>query len=166
MTSALGRRKLRVGRVVGDKMDKTVVVAVERRQLHGKYGKTSRRSTKFKAHDEHNEYRTGDMVRIVEVRPLSKSKRWRVLEVLSRREVPEVAPTEAMGPEVEELRPVPAAPVEAEAEAVAEVEAEVVEEAEPEVEAVAEVEAEVVEEGEVEETEGAEDEGPKKKEKR
>ncbi|MBV9775022.1 MAG: 30S ribosomal protein S17 [Gemmatimonadetes bacterium] len=78
------RRKSRVGIVVSDKMDKTVVVSVERRFPHPLYGKQMTRSKKFHAHDENNEYHTGDVVRIVETRPLSKLKRWRVAEVIER----------------------------------------------------------------------------------
>jgi small subunit ribosomal protein S17 len=81
-----GNRKVRIGRVVSDKMDKTVVVAVERLVAHPLYKRRIRRTKKFKAHDEHNACRTGDMVKIVETRPLSKEKRWRVVEILSRAE--------------------------------------------------------------------------------
>ena len=84
-------RKVRVGRVVSDKMDKTVVVAIERRIRHRLYHKSIRYITKFKVHDEANAYRLGDQVRIVETRPLSRTKRWRVAELLSRKEVPDVA---------------------------------------------------------------------------
>lgn len=79
-----GRRKEFVGRVVSDKMDKTVVVAVERLVRHPLYQKVVRRTKKFKAHDERNECRVGDKVRIMETRPLSKEKRWRVVEILER----------------------------------------------------------------------------------
>jgi small subunit ribosomal protein S17 len=79
-----GRRKTRVGTVVSDKMDKTVVVIVERRYAHPLYGKQVTRSKKYHAHDENNEYHVGDVVRIVETRPLSKTKRWRVAEVIER----------------------------------------------------------------------------------
>ena len=79
-----GRRKTRVGTVVSDKMDKTVVVMVERRYAHPLYGKQVTRSKKYHAHDENNDYRTGDVVRITETRPLSKLKRWRVSEVVTR----------------------------------------------------------------------------------
>ena len=78
------RRKTRIGTVVSDKMDKTVVVRVERRYAHPLYGKRVTRSKKYHAHDERNEYREGDVVRIMETRPLSKLKRWRVLEALER----------------------------------------------------------------------------------
>jgi small subunit ribosomal protein S17 len=82
--AARGRRKTRTGTVVSDKMNKTVVVLVERRLAHPLYGKQVTRSKKYHAHDENNEYRIGDTVRIVETRPLSKLKRWRVVEVLER----------------------------------------------------------------------------------
>jgi small subunit ribosomal protein S17 len=77
-------RKTRVGTVVSDKMDKTVVVVVERRVAHPLYGKQVVRTEKFHAHDEENTAQAGDTVRIMETRPLSKSKRWRVVEVLQK----------------------------------------------------------------------------------
>mgnify|MGYP001181002206 FL=1 len=79
-----GRRKVRVGTVVSDKMDKTVVVAVETLIKHKLYGKFVKRTKKFKAHDENNECRIGDKVRIMETRPLSKDKRWRVVEIVEK----------------------------------------------------------------------------------
>lgn len=78
------RRKVRVGTVVSDKMDKTVVVRVDRRITHPLYKKQIKRSKKFYAHDENNEYHIGDTVRIMETRPLSKLKRWRVVEAVAR----------------------------------------------------------------------------------
>ncbi len=81
---AKGARKVRTGVVVSDKMQKTVVVQIERRVPHPVYGKMVTRSKKFKAHDEENSAKTGDTVRIVETRPLSKDKRWRVLEIVER----------------------------------------------------------------------------------
>ncbi len=78
------RRKTRVGRVVSDKMDKTVVVAIEKKVLHPVYKKYVRRRKKYKAHDEHNDCHVGDEVLIEETRPLSKHKRWRVKTVLKR----------------------------------------------------------------------------------
>jgi small subunit ribosomal protein S17 len=78
-----GRRKTRVGRVISDKMDKTVVVAVEWRQTHPLYNKAVKRITKFYAHDEDNGCKVGDTVNITETRPLSKTKRWRVTQVLA-----------------------------------------------------------------------------------
>jgi small subunit ribosomal protein S17 len=89
-----GKQKTRFGRVVSDKMDKTVVVAVETPRRHSLYRKTIRRAVKYKAHDEKNKCRIGDMVRIVETRPLSKDKRWRVAEILTTGEVAEVEPKE------------------------------------------------------------------------
>ena len=77
-------RKTRVGKVVSDKMMKTVVVSIERRVQHPVYGKMVRRTKKLKAHDEQNEAKTGDTVRIMETRPLSKDKRWRVVEIIER----------------------------------------------------------------------------------
>lgn len=76
-------RKVRYGKVVSDKMDKTVVVSVETYADHGLYNRKVRRSKKFKAHDENNSCRVGDRVKIMETRPLSKEKRWRVVEVLT-----------------------------------------------------------------------------------
>ncbi|WP_406677317.1 30S ribosomal protein S17 [Moorella sp. ACPs] len=77
-------RKTRIGSVVSDKMDKTVVVAVENRVRHPLLGKIIRKTKKFKAHDEKNECRIGDKVKIMETRPLSKEKRWRVVEILEK----------------------------------------------------------------------------------
>ena len=81
---AKGARKVRVGVVVSDKMQKTVVVRIDRRVPHPIYGKMVTRSKKFKAHDEENSAKTGDTVRIAETRPLSKDKRWRVVEIVER----------------------------------------------------------------------------------
>jgi small subunit ribosomal protein S17 len=77
-------RKTRTGLVVSDKMQKTVVVAIERRVPHPVYGKMVTRTKKFKAHDEENAAKVGDRVRIMETRPLSKDKRWRVVEIVER----------------------------------------------------------------------------------
>ncbi len=77
-------RKVRQGLVVSDKMDKTVVVAIERRVPHPVYGKMVTKTKKLKAHDEANSAKVGDTVRIVETRPLSKDKRWRLLEIVER----------------------------------------------------------------------------------
>ncbi len=88
------KHKIRVGRVVSNKMDKTVVVTVETLRHHPLYKKTIKRAAKFKAHDEKNECRLGDTVKIVETRPLSKEKRWRVAEITTKREVVEVQPKE------------------------------------------------------------------------
>jgi small subunit ribosomal protein S17 len=78
------RRRTKQGRVVSDKMDKTIVVVSETRVPHPIYGKIIRKSVKFKAHDEQNDAKIGDTVRIMECRPLSKDKRWRLVEVLER----------------------------------------------------------------------------------
>jgi len=78
------RRKVRVGVVVSDGMDKTVVVRIDRQVRHPLYGKTVRRSSKLAAHDEQNDAHVGDMVRITETRPFSKTKRWRVVEIVER----------------------------------------------------------------------------------
>jgi len=78
------RRKVRVGVVVSDAMDKTVTVSVERQFSHPLYGKGMKRTKRYHAHDEKNEYRVGDTVRITETRPLSKTKHWRVIELIER----------------------------------------------------------------------------------
>jgi len=83
-TQVRGNRKVREGLVVSDKMDKTVVVAVEDRVKHRLYGKIIRRTTKYKAHDEQNSAGIGDRVRLMETRPLSATKRWRVIEILEK----------------------------------------------------------------------------------
>jgi small subunit ribosomal protein S17 len=77
-------RMTRIGKVVSDKMEKTVVVSIERRVQHPVYGKMIRRTKKLKAHDEENSAKTGDTVRIMETRPLSKDKRWRLVEIIER----------------------------------------------------------------------------------
>ena len=82
--AARGARKSRTGLVVSDKMEKTVVVAIERRVPHPVYGKMVTRTKRLKAHDEENSAKVGDTVRIVETRPLSKDKRWRVVEIMNR----------------------------------------------------------------------------------
>ena len=82
-TRASGR-KTRIGRVVSDKMDKTIVVAVETRVPHPLYKKIIKRTYKLKAHDENNDCHTGDTVRVMETRPLSKDKRWRLVEVIEK----------------------------------------------------------------------------------
>ncbi len=81
--SHMGKRKVRIGQVVNDKMDKTVVVAVKTRKVHPLYKKAITRIKKYKAHEENNTCKIGDEVKIVETRPLSKEKRWRVLEILN-----------------------------------------------------------------------------------
>jgi small subunit ribosomal protein S17 len=79
-----GRRKVREGYVVGDKMDKTVVVAVEDRVKHRLYGKVIRHTSRLKAHDEQNSAAVGDRVRVMETRPISATKRWRLVEILEK----------------------------------------------------------------------------------
>jgi small subunit ribosomal protein S17 len=83
-TTVQGKRKTKVGRVVSDRMDKTIVVSVERLARHRLYKRVVRLTTKFKAHDEANEARVGDTVRIEESRPLSATKRWRLIEVVQK----------------------------------------------------------------------------------
>ena len=82
--SRTSRRKMRVGKVVSDKMDKTIVVAVENRVPHPLYKKIIKRTYRLKAHDENNECGVGDRVRVMETRPLSKDKRWRLVEVIEK----------------------------------------------------------------------------------
>ena len=96
-------RKKRQGRVVRNTMDKTVIVAVEWRQRHPLYNKSVRRTTKFFAHDGENKCRLGDVVRIEETRPISRMKRWRVVQILERHEVAEVKPIELDQPVLEEV---------------------------------------------------------------
>lgn len=79
-----GKRRMKVGRVISDKMDKTVVVSIERLRRHPVYKRVVRLSSKFKAHDEENTAHVGDTVRIEESRPISRDKRWRVVEVVAR----------------------------------------------------------------------------------
>ena len=83
-TKERGHRKTRVGTVVSNKMDKTIVVAVEKKAIHPVYKKYVRRQVKFKTHDETNDARVGDRVLIEETRPLSKEKRWRLKEIIQR----------------------------------------------------------------------------------
>jgi small subunit ribosomal protein S17 len=89
-----GKRKVRIGTVISDKMDKTVVVQVETLVRHPLYKKVIRRRAKFKAHDEENKCRVGDVVKIMETRPLSKEKRWRVVEIVQQKEKVEALPEE------------------------------------------------------------------------
>ena len=148
---SVANRKRRIGQVISDKMDKTVVVAVQWRQRHPVYRKSIRRISKFHAHDEQNDARIGDRVLIVETKPLSRLKRWRIAEILERHEVPEIAPQE-IGAAIEEEISQPEAAV-----AVADVlQAEEVDTAEPE--AAGESEPETAEESESEATEESEPE--------
>ena len=84
MENRTSSRKTRVGKVVSDKMDKTIVVAIADRVAHPLYKKFVKRTYKLKAHDENNECRVGDRVRVMETRPLSKDKRWRVVEIVEK----------------------------------------------------------------------------------
>ncbi|HEV8572410.1 MAG TPA: 30S ribosomal protein S17 [Actinomycetota bacterium] len=84
MAGLRGDRKMRTGVVVSDRMDKTVIVRIESQKRHPLYGKTVRRSSRLAAHDEANEAHVGDVVRVMETRPLSKSKRWRVVEIVEK----------------------------------------------------------------------------------
>ena len=88
------RRKVRIGRVVSDKMDKTVIVAYGWSSPHPIYKKAVRRETRFMTHDPENQAKLGDVVRIIESRPISKTKRWRLAEVLSSQEIAELQPEE------------------------------------------------------------------------
>ena len=90
------KRKTRVGFVVSDKMEKTVVVAVEMLKRHPIYKKTYKRVVKYKVHDEDNKCRDGDKVSIIETRPLSRQKRWRVDQIITRKEIVEVKPQEVV----------------------------------------------------------------------
>ena len=83
-TTRANRRKVREGLVVSNAMDKTAVVAIIERVRHPRYAKTVQRTKRLYAHDEHNDLRVGDRVRVAEIRPMSKLKRWRVIEVLER----------------------------------------------------------------------------------
>ncbi|GAQ24685.1 MULTISPECIES: 30S ribosomal protein S17 [Tepidanaerobacter] len=84
MAERKNQRKVRTGVVVSDKMDKTITVAVERLMRHPLYGKTIKRTKKFKAHDENNECKVGDIVTIMETRPLSHDKRWRLVKIVKK----------------------------------------------------------------------------------
>jgi len=112
----MGQHKVLQGTIASNKMDKTVVVVVERRKKHRLYHKVMTLTTRYKAHDEANSCAIGDLVRIEECRPMSKEKRWRVIEVLTRGDVAEIAP-ETIGRETEEaLQVAPKAEAQAEAE--------------------------------------------------
>jgi small subunit ribosomal protein S17 len=88
------KRKTRIGKVIGDKMNKTVIVAVNTPWRHPVYNKTVRRIVKYYVHDEKKESKTGDTVRIIETRPISKLKRWRIAEVMIKAEVAVIKPSE------------------------------------------------------------------------
>lgn len=89
-----GKHKIRIGRVVGDTMNKTVVVEVETAEHHPLYHKIIKRAKNYKAHDEKKESKVGDVVKIVETRPISRNKNWRVAEIITKSEVVEVKPEE------------------------------------------------------------------------
>jgi small subunit ribosomal protein S17 len=118
MSQTRGKRKVFVGVVVSDKMDKTVVVAVDRLVRHPLYKKVIRKTSKFYAHDENNECRVGDIVEIMETRPLSKLKRWRVVRIIQRAKVPLPVAREEVSEETEEqlLEEVLGTPAEAQAQ--------------------------------------------------
>ena len=99
------KRKFRLGQVVSDKMDKTVVVAVETPKRHPLYKKTMKRVVKYKAHDEKNKCQVGDKVIIVETRPLSREKRWRVAEIVAKAEVVEISPEEITREDLAKVMP-------------------------------------------------------------
>ena len=84
MSETRGHRKTRVGVVVSDKMDKTVVIAIKTKVKHPLYGKTVNRTSKLKVHDEQNQCKVGDTIKVMETRPLSREKRWRLVEVLEQ----------------------------------------------------------------------------------
>lgn len=84
MSETRHMRKTQMGKVVSDKMDKTIVVEIERRVRHPLYGKIMKKTTKLQAHDENNECNIGDQVRVMETRPLSRMKRWRMIEIIAR----------------------------------------------------------------------------------
>jgi small subunit ribosomal protein S17 len=99
------KQKVRLGQVVSDRMDKTVVVEVSGPKRHPLYKKTIRRVVRYKAHDEKNECRVGDKVRIIETRPLSREKRWRVAEIVAKGEVVEISPEEITQEDLEKVIP-------------------------------------------------------------
>jgi small subunit ribosomal protein S17 len=119
------KRKVRLGQVVSNRMDKTVVVEVSGPKRHPLYKKIIKRVVRYKAHDEKNECQIGDKVRIIETRPLSREKRWRVAEIIAKGEVVEVSPEEITREDLEKVIPEKKAK---EAKAEAEVKAEASEE--------------------------------------
>ena len=161
------KRKVRLGQVVGDKMDKTVVVEVSGPKRHPLYKKIIRRVVRYKAHDEKNECQVGDKVRIVETRPLSREKWWRVDEILVKGEVVEVSPGEITQEDLEKVIPEKkakekVAEAEVKAEAAEEAKAEAAEEPKAEAEPEAKEEAEEEPKAEAEEEPKAEaEEEPK-----
>ncbi len=146
------KRKVRLGQVVRNRMDKTVVVEVSGPKRHPLYKKIIKRVVKYKAHDEKNECQIGDKVRIIETRPLSREKRWRVAEIIAKGEVVEVSPEEITREDLERVIPEKKAK---EAKAEAKVKAEAAEELKEEtkIEAKEKAKAETKEESKEEKTE-------------
>ena len=149
------KRKVRLGQVVSDRMDKTVVVEVSGPKRHPLYKKIIRRVARYKVHDEKNECRVGDKVRIVETRPLSREKRWRVAEILVKGEVVEISPEEItqeeLGKVIAEKKVKEAvAEIEAETEATEELEEETKTEAKTKAKAKEETKAEAKEKAKAE----------------
>lgn len=102
---AANHRKTRIGRVVSDKMEKTVIVTVEWSEQHALYRRVIKRKARFKVHNENNQARLGDRVKIIETRPVSKDKRWSILTILTRGDVADIAPGE-----IDETRELATAP--------------------------------------------------------
>jgi small subunit ribosomal protein S17 len=157
------KRKVRLGQVVSNRMDKTVVVEVSGPKRHPLYKKIIRRVVRYKAHDEKNECQVGDKVRIIETRPLSREKRWRVAEIVVKGEVVEVSPEEITREDLEKVIPEKKAKeaeaeVKAEAEAKPEAAEELKEEPEAKEKAKEETKAEVKEEAEAETKEESKEE--------
>jgi small subunit ribosomal protein S17 len=141
------KQKVRLGQVVSDKMDKTVVVEVSGPKRHPLYKKIIRRVVRYKVHDEKNECQVGDKVRIIETRPLSREKRWRVAEIIAKGEIVEVSPEEITREDLEKV--IPEKKKEAEAEVKAEAE-EIKEEPKAEEKAAAETKPEAEEKAKAE----------------
>jgi small subunit ribosomal protein S17 len=99
-----GKRKLKTGKVISDKMNKTVIVSVENTKRHPLYKKVIRHVRNFKAHDEKNECHMGDLVKIIETRPLSKDKRWKIVEIIKTGKYAEITPTEISEHEISEQK--------------------------------------------------------------
>jgi small subunit ribosomal protein S17 len=154
------KRKVRLGQVVSNRMDKTVVVEVSGPKRHPLYKKIIRRVVKYKAHDEKNECQVGDKVRIIETRPLSREKRWRVAEIIAKGEVVEVSPEEITREDLEKVLPEKKAK-----EAEAEVKAEAAEEPKEETETEATEKAQEETKAEAEEKAKAETKEESKEEK-
>ncbi len=156
------KRKVRLGRVVRDRMDKTVVVEVSGPKRHPLYKKIIRRVVRYKVHDEKNECQVGDKVRIVETRPLSKEKRWRVAEIVAKGEVVEISPEEITQEDLDKVLPEKKAK---EKEAVAEVKPEAEATEEPKEETKAEAKEKAKEETKAEAKEKAKKEEAKEETK-